>query len=84
MPKAKYYFNTNSLRYEKVEVSFLRRLFRVFGWLATASVFGAITLLFAYSYLDSPKEKQLKRELNEMQLQYEILQQRTELAAHVL
>ena len=84
MPKAKYYFNTNSLRYEKVEVSFRRRLFRVFGWLATASVFGAITILFAYSYLDSPKEKQLKRELNEMQLQYEILQQRTDLAARVL
>ena len=84
MPKAKYYFNTNSLRYEKVVVSFWKRLLRVLGWLATASVFGAITLLLAYSYLDSPKEKQLKRELNEMQLQYEILHQRTELASRVL
>ena len=84
MPKAKYYFNTNSLRYEKVEVSFKRRFLRVLGWLASASVFGAITLLLAYSYLDSPKEKQLRRELNEMQLQYEILQQRTELASRVL
>ena len=84
MPKAKYHFNTNSLRYEKVVVSFRKRLLRVLGWLATASVFGAITLLLAYSYLDSPKEKQLKRELNEMQLQYEILQKRTELASRVL
>ena len=84
MPKAKYYFNTNSLRYEKVVVSFWKRFLRVLGWLATASVFGAITLLLAYSYLDSPKEKQLKRELNEMQLQYEILHQRTELASRVL
>ena len=84
MAKAKYYFNTNTLRYEKVEVSFQRRFLRVLGWLATASVFGAITLLLAYSYLDSPKEKQLKRELSEMQLQYEILQQRTELASRVL
>lgn len=84
MPKAKYYFNTSSLRYEKVVVSFRRRLLRVLGWLATASVFGFLTIILAYSYLDSPKEKQLKRELNEMQLQYEILQQRTELASRVL
>jgi murein DD-endopeptidase MepM/ murein hydrolase activator NlpD len=84
MPKAKYYFNTNSLRYEKVVVSLRKRLLRVFGWLATASVFGAITILLAYSYLDSPKEKQLKRELNQMQLQYEILQKRMNLASNVL
>jgi murein DD-endopeptidase MepM/ murein hydrolase activator NlpD len=84
MPKAKYYFNTNSLRYEKVVVSFRKRLLRVLGWLATASVFGSITILLAYSYLDSPKEKQLKRELSQMQLQYEILQQRMNLASNVL
>ncbi|MEP7265897.1 MAG: M23 family metallopeptidase, partial [Bacteroidota bacterium] len=84
MPKAKYYFNTNSLRYEKVVVSFRKRALRVLGWLATASVFGSITILLAYSYLDSPKEKQLKRELNQMQLQYEILQQRMNLASNVL
>lgn len=84
MPKAKYYFNTNSLRYEKVVVSFRKRFLRVMGWLATASVFGSITILLAYSYLDSPKEKQLKRELNQMQLQYEILQERMNMASSVL
>ena len=84
MPKAKYYFNTNSLRYEKVIVSFRKRFLRVLGWLATALVFGSIVLLLAYSYLDSPKEKQLKRELNEMNLQYELLQQRMNLSANVL
>lgn len=84
MPKAKYHFNTDLLRYEKVVVSFRKRFWRVAGWLATALVFGSIVLLFAYSFLDSPKEKQLKRELNEMTLQYEIIQQRMELANSVL
>jgi hypothetical protein len=84
MPKAKYYFNTNSLRYEKVVVSFRKRLLRVLGWLASACVFGSITILLAYSYLDSPKEKQLRRELNQLQLQYEIIEQRMDLAANVL
>ena len=84
MAKAKYYFNTNSLRYEKVIVSWRKRLLRVFGWLATALVFGSMVLLLAYSYLDSPKEKQLKRELNEMSLQYELLQKRMDLSSNVL
>lgn len=84
MPKAKYHFNTDSLRFEKVVVSFKKRFLRVAGWLFTALVFGSIVLLFAYSFLDSPKERQLKRELNEMSLQYEIVQQRMELANAVL
>ena len=84
MPKAKYYFNTESLKYERVIISFKKRFWRVMGWLASALVFGSIVLLFAYSFLDSPKEKQLRRELNEMNLQYELIQQRMQLASTVL
>lgn len=84
MPRTKYYFNTDSLKYERVVVTFRKRFLRVLGWLSTAAVFGTIVLLLAYSFLDSPKEKQLKRELNEMTLQYELLQQRMELASAVL
>jgi len=84
MPKAKYYFNTESLKYEKVIVSFKKRLGRVLGWLATASVFGTIVLLIAYNFLDSPKEKQLKREIAQLQDQYDLLNQRIDLASSVL
>ncbi len=84
MPKAKYYFNTDSLKYEKVVVSFKKRFWRVMGWLSSALVFGSIVLLIAYNFLDSPKEKQLKREINEMELQYDLLQQRMNLADAVL
>ncbi len=84
MAKAKYYFNTDSLKFEKVVVSFRKQFWRVFGWLATAAVFGSIVLLLAYSFLDSPKEKQLKRELNAMTVQYDLLQQRMDLAQSVL
>lgn len=84
MPKAKYYFNTHSLKYEKVVISFWKRLLRVLGWLATALVFSAIIILIAYSYMDSPKEKQLKREISELTLQYEILQKRVTQSEAVL
>ena len=84
MPKAKYYFNTHSLKYERVIVPLRKRILRVVGFLSTAMVFGAVTLIIAYSYLDSPKEKQLKREIDQLELQYEILQERMEDASLVL
>jgi murein DD-endopeptidase MepM/ murein hydrolase activator NlpD len=50
MPKAKYYFNTHSLKYEKVVISLWKRLLRALGWLSTALVFSVIIILIAYSY----------------------------------
>ncbi len=84
MARTKYYFNTDSLKFERVVVTFRKRLLRVLGWLSTAAVFGVIVLLLAYSFLDSPKEKQLKREIGALNLQYELLQQRMVLASAVL
>jgi murein DD-endopeptidase MepM/ murein hydrolase activator NlpD len=84
MAKAKYYFNTHSLKYEKVVVPIGKRLVRALGWLATAMVFSVIIIALAYQFLDSPKEKQLKREIGVMSLQYEILQQRMDRANKVI
>ncbi len=84
MPKAKYYFNTNSLKYEKVVIPWGKRILRALGFLATAVVFSVIIVAIAYAYIDSPKEKQLKREISQLTLQYEILQQRFDQAGLVL
>jgi len=72
MARIKYYYNTAKLRYEKVEITWKQRLLRVFGFLSAAAVFALLIIVLAYSYLDSPKEKQLKREINQLQLQYEL------------
>jgi murein DD-endopeptidase MepM/ murein hydrolase activator NlpD len=84
MPKVKYYFNTHSLKYERVIVSWKKRLLRVFGFLSSAIVFAAVIVLVAYNLFDSPKEKQLKRQLEESTLQLEILRQRISQAETVL
>lgn len=84
MPKAKYYFNTNSLKYEKVVVPWGKRILRALGFLATAIVFSVVIVAIAYAYLDSPKEKQLKREISQLTLQYEILQQRFDQVSEVM
>mgnify|MGYP003348252206 FL=1 len=78
MRKVKYHFNTTTLKYEKVVVTWKKRLLRVMGWLSTAVVFGALIMLFAYNLFDSPKEKQLRRQLEETSYQLDLLKQRTE------
>jgi len=84
MPKSKYYFNTHSLKYEKVVTSWGKRILRASGFIGTAIVFSAAIVAIAYAYIDSPKEKQLKREISELSLQYEILQDRIDQAYYVL
>jgi len=73
MKKVKYYYNTQSLRYEKFEESLRSKMMRVVGFISATLVFAFIIVYLAYTYLDSPKEKTLKREISEMQLQYDLL-----------
>lgn len=46
---------------------------RIFGFLSASIVAGATLLLIAYNYIDSPKEKILKRELENYELQTRLL-----------
>lgn len=78
MPKIRYHFNPKSLRIEKVQITFKQKLMRLMSVVATGLVFTAFVLLLAYNFLDSPKEKMLKRELEQYELQYKILNDRLE------
>jgi murein DD-endopeptidase MepM/ murein hydrolase activator NlpD len=60
MKKVKYYYNTNTLRYEKLVVPLRVKLLRIFGFIASAIVTGLIIVAFAFRFLDSPKEKILR------------------------
>ncbi len=84
MSKIKYRYDTKSLSYQKVEVAMRTKIIRVLSYLATGTVFAVITILLAYAYLDSPKEKIQKRELEAMKLQYELLNNKFNLASKVL
>ena len=84
MSKINYKFNTKSLTYEKVTVTIRKRVWQVLSYLATGLVFATITIILAYRYLDSPKEKQLKRENEVISLQYELLNNRMNEVSEVL
>jgi len=84
MSKVKYKFNPKSLSYEKVKITFSQRLWKVLSYLATGSVFAVVTMLIAYRFIDSPKEKQLRREAEVLQLQYDVLNKKMNHLQYVL
>jgi len=73
MSKVKFYFNTKSLKYERVQLKLWDRLKRLLSYLASGLVFATVTIWIAYTYFDSPKEKQLKREIAQLRDQYDVL-----------
>lgn len=84
MKKVKYYYNTQALRYEKFEEALRTKIMRILGFISAALVFAFIIVYLAYTYMDSPKEKALRRELNEMQLQYELLNKKLDQMSSVV
>lgn len=84
MSKVKYYYNAHTSKYEKIQTNTWNKVIKI-GGLFSVSFCVAIALLYiGYTYIDSPKEKQLKREIAQMSLQYEILQDRMKQVGVVL
>ena len=70
MKKIKYFYNTNSLRYEKLETPLRVKLLRIFAFLAAAIVTAAIISFFAFRFVGSPNEKLLSLENERLQDKY--------------
>jgi murein DD-endopeptidase MepM/ murein hydrolase activator NlpD len=64
MKKIKYYYNTQTLRYEKRVTPLRVTLLRIFAFISTAIVTGLIVVAIAFRFLDSPKEKMMKLQLD--------------------
>ncbi len=60
MKKIKYFYNTHTLRYEKLVTPFRVKLLRVFAFVATAFVTAALISYFAFQFVGSPNEKYLR------------------------
>ncbi|MCC6371321.1 MAG: M23 family metallopeptidase [Bacteroidia bacterium] len=84
MSKVKYRFNTKSLTYEKVKVSFKEMFWKVTSYIATGLVFATITIFLSRQFLPSPSEKKRDREIEALKLQYELLDKKFNQAENVL
>jgi murein DD-endopeptidase MepM/ murein hydrolase activator NlpD len=74
MKKIKYYYNTNTLRYEKLETPLRVKLLRVFGFVAAALVTAALISYVAFQFIGSPKEKILAQQNKDLKDNYKELE----------
>lgn len=73
MKKIKYFYNTHSLRYEKLVTPLRVKLLRVFGFIAAAFVTSIIISYFAFQFVGSPAEKILRSQNDRLSDEYQQL-----------
>ncbi|UTW63315.1 M23 family metallopeptidase [bacterium SCSIO 12741] len=84
MKEKKYRYNRTTLSYERIQLTARDRLVRLTTYAFTGVVFASIFVLLTYFFIDSPKEKQLKRENAQLRLQYDLLDKDMDLVENVL
>lgn len=84
MTKIRYKYNPDTLNYEKVRLTWKDRLRTIVAMLVTGLFFASIVLFLAYTYLESPKERILQRENDQLQDQYRELNSRLNSLSEVL
>jgi murein DD-endopeptidase MepM/ murein hydrolase activator NlpD len=73
MKKIKYYYNTHTLRYEKLVTPLRVKLLKFFSFIAVALVTSAIISYFAFQFIGSPAEKILRSQNEALKDNYEDL-----------
>ncbi|HEY2725780.1 MAG TPA: M23 family metallopeptidase [Parafilimonas sp.] len=75
MKNIKYYFNTHTLRFEKLVTPLRVKLLKVFAFLATAVVTAGLIVVIAFQYIDSPKTIMLEKQNADLRDDYSVMQQ---------
>lgn len=78
MARTKFIFNTKTLSYEKHIEPIGKRILKLLSMLSTSLVISVVFIFLVYRFVDSPKEKQLKREIANLELNYNLLNQRVD------
>jgi murein DD-endopeptidase MepM/ murein hydrolase activator NlpD len=84
MSKVKYYYDSESLSYKKIQRKKRNTVKYAAVFLLGSALFGFLFVFIASQYIESPKERALKRELQNAQLQFELLNKKMKEAETVL
>ncbi|WP_047544949.1 M23 family metallopeptidase [Psychroserpens sp. Hel_I_66] len=76
MSKVKYYYDPETLSYRKIERRKGKTFKYGFIFLLASALFGFLFVFISSQYIESPRERAMKRELSNMELQYELLNKR--------
>lgn len=73
MKKIKYFYNTNTLRYEKLVTPFRVKLLRIFGFVSSLLVSSALVIWLYTKFIPKPTDKESKLKYEIMRDNYGIL-----------
>jgi murein DD-endopeptidase MepM/ murein hydrolase activator NlpD len=74
MPNSRYKFNPESLSFDKIKLGFRAVLMRSLAYLVASILIALIYYIIFAIFFDSPKEKALLREIEQLTLQYDLIQ----------
>lgn len=84
MAKIKYYYDTESCRYERIRVSTWDIIFNFLGFLMLALALGAGTAYVYTIYFESPEEALLRKENEELKIYYDLLSKEVDNTKNIL
>lgn len=73
MARTKYKFNQESLSFDRIQMSFKERFLRFLAYFVGSLLLTVVYAGVIFIFVDSPKEKALKREIAQLRLQYELM-----------
>ena len=73
MARTRYKFNTESLSFDRVRLSLREILLRFLAYFVGSVLLAILYWIILAIFVDSPKEKALKREIQQLSVQYEIM-----------
>ena len=73
MTPTKYKFDPDSLSFDKIRLGIKSLLIRILAYFIGSLIFALIYWIIFASFFDSPKEKALKREVEQMTIQYDLI-----------
>lgn len=71
MKKVKYYYNSRTQQFEPLRLPWWKWMLRAFVWVSAVLVTAAGVVALAFRFVQSPNEKRMNQELNQLQEQYE-------------
>jgi len=84
MAKVKYYYDSDNLSYRKIELRKRDKFKRMLGFLLSSIIMGLFLMFITFQFIESPKEKTQKRELENMELNYGLLNKKMSQVEQVL
>lgn len=84
MAKIKYYYDTKTLSYKRIELSRFDKIARITYFIGSSAFIGTIMILIFFQLFESPKEKKLKNEITFLNQQYQEIYRKMKQADIVL